>query len=139
MSSLGTDVLVIGGVLGITGVICAALYSIHKVATKIETVIGVDPKGRTIMDRMTRVEYQLWPNGGESLADKVTSNIAAHENTAKDVGFIKDVILEMLAVDTGKSKSTSAEAIALIPESTSLVKRKRTTKTASPKVTSKAS
>ena len=38
---------------------------------KFEKILGKDSKGRTIADRLDRVEHQLFPNGGSSLADKV--------------------------------------------------------------------
>lgn len=38
---------------------------------KFEKILGKDAKGRTIADRLDRVEHQLFPNGGSSLADKV--------------------------------------------------------------------
>ena len=31
----------------------------------------MDKEGRTISDRLSRVEYQLFPNGGTSLSDKI--------------------------------------------------------------------
>ena len=38
---------------------------------KFEKILGKDEKGRTIADRLDRVEHQLFPNGGTSLADTV--------------------------------------------------------------------
>jgi len=43
----------------------------YMTARKFERILGKDEKGRTIADRLDRVEYQLFPNGGTSLADKV--------------------------------------------------------------------
>ena len=40
-------------------------------ARKFERILGKDNKGRTIADRLDRVEHQLFPNGGSSMADKV--------------------------------------------------------------------
>lgn len=43
----------------------------YATARKFERILGKDEKGRTIADRLDRVEHQLFPNGGSSLADKV--------------------------------------------------------------------
>lgn len=43
----------------------------YMTARKFERILGKDEKGRTIADRLDRVEYQLFPNGGASMADKV--------------------------------------------------------------------
>ena len=44
---------------------------IYLVAKRIEGAIGVDKDGRTISERLDRVEHQLFPNGGSSLTDKI--------------------------------------------------------------------
>jgi hypothetical protein len=43
----------------------------YMTARKFEKILGKDSKGRTIAERLDRVEYQLFPNGGSSMADKV--------------------------------------------------------------------
>jgi len=53
------------------GVVFGALYTIYKLASRIGAAIGVDRDGKTLADRLSRVEHQLWPNGGDSLADRV--------------------------------------------------------------------
>lgn len=47
-------------------------YRVYKIARRIDDALGVDKEGRTISDRLSRVEYQLFPNGGASLSDKIT-------------------------------------------------------------------
>lgn len=91
---------------GITaaGVITGALYAIYKIAKRIDQAIGVDSQGKTLSDRMERVEHQLWENGGSSLADRV-NNI--QQNTVKltaEVDFLKDLTIgqradELLSVE----------------------------------------
>ncbi len=44
---------------------------IHRMIKRIDEAIGVDKQGRTLADRLEKVEHQLWPNGGSSLMDKV--------------------------------------------------------------------
>lgn len=94
-----------------SGVIFGALYAIYKIAKRIDQAIGVDQSGRTLSDRMARVEHQLWENGGSSLADRV-NNI--QENTVKltaEVDFLKDLTIshkadELLEVETAKPRPT---------------------------------
>jgi hypothetical protein len=46
-------------------------YRVYKIARRIDDALGVDKEGRTISDSLSRVEYQLFPNGGTSLSDKI--------------------------------------------------------------------
>ena len=46
-------------------------FRVYKIARRIDDTLGVDKEGRTISDRLSRVEYQLFPNGGTSLNDKI--------------------------------------------------------------------
>jgi hypothetical protein len=128
-SNIASNLITISVALGITAVISGALYSIHRVATKIEKVIGTDVAGRTIMERMTRVEYQLWPNGGGSLADQVATNTLEQRDTAKDVTFIKDVVLQMLQPDDVKIAQDPVliEAIAVLSEEPHKTPKRRKT------------
>jgi hypothetical protein len=64
-------VLSLAGLLTAITVIIGALVAIYRLARKIEGAIGVDKNGRTISERLDRVEHQLWENGGASLADRV--------------------------------------------------------------------
>jgi hypothetical protein len=48
------------------------MYRVYKIARRIDDTLGVDKEGRTISDRLQRVEHQLFPNGGASLSDKIT-------------------------------------------------------------------
>jgi hypothetical protein len=47
------------------------VLKIYKIAKRIDGALGVDKEGRTISDRLGRVEHQLFPNGGSSLTDKI--------------------------------------------------------------------
>jgi hypothetical protein len=46
-------------------------FRVYKIARRIDDALGVDSEGRTISDRLSRVEHQLFPNGGSSLTDKI--------------------------------------------------------------------
>lgn len=75
------------------GVIIGALYAVYKIARKIDDAIGIDEKGRTISERLGKVEHQLWPNGGSSLADQVHKIDTSMTQTSAEVGLIKDFLL----------------------------------------------
>lgn len=49
-------------------------------------------------DRMDRVEYQLWENGGNSMKDQMNDHGALAKQTAVEVKFIKDVLLQLLSM-----------------------------------------
>jgi uncharacterized membrane protein len=53
------------------GIIWKGMSSIYNVVRRMEDTLGVDEQGRTISERLNRVEHQLFPNGGSSLTDKI--------------------------------------------------------------------
>ena len=86
-------ILTLASVFTSLGVIFGALYASYKLAKKIDAAIGVDEKGRTLSDRLDKVEHQLWENGGSSLADRV-NNIEHHViKVSTEIDFIKDLTL----------------------------------------------
>ena len=89
VSIFSTIVMFIGGAVTISG----AFYAVYKVAKRLEDAIGTDAKGRTISERLDRVEHQLWENGGSSLADRVNKIESCSIETATEVRFIKDLII----------------------------------------------
>jgi len=97
-------------IVGITGAIsalCIFLYSVYKIAKRIDAAIGVDGEGRTLSDRMDKVEYQLWPNGGQSLADRVNSIDKTNNQMMTEVQIIKELVLGM--IDTTQQASVEAK------------------------------
>jgi hypothetical protein len=86
-------IFTIAALITATGVIIGSLMAIYKLARKIGDSIGVDKNGRTLAERLDRVEHQLWENGGSSLADRVNS-IEAHaiSSTAK-LELIENLLL----------------------------------------------
>ena len=97
-------------VVGITGAIsalCIFLYSVYKIAKRIDGSIGVDGEGRTLSDRMNKVEYQLWPNGGQSMADRVNSIDKTNNQMMTEVQIIKELVLGM--IDTTQQASVEAK------------------------------
>jgi len=61
----------VGAVIAALTAIGIFAAKIYRVLRRIDSVLGVDRHGRTISDRLERVEYQLFPNGGSSLTDKI--------------------------------------------------------------------
>jgi hypothetical protein len=86
-------IFTVAALITATGVIIGSLVAIYKLARKIGDSIGVDRNGRTLSERLDRVEHQLWENGGSSLADRVNS-IEAHaiSSTAK-LELIENLLL----------------------------------------------
>ena len=89
MSLFSEFVMYFGGAVTITG----ALYAIYKIAKRLEDAIGTDAKGRTISERLDRVEHQLWENGGSSLADRVNTIEMHSIKTTTELEFIKELII----------------------------------------------
>ena len=65
------------------GIIWKGMSSIYNVVRRMEETLGVDEQGRTISDRLNRVEHQLFPNGGSSLTDKI-NRIAFEQRELKN-------------------------------------------------------
>jgi len=98
-----------------TVAILSFVYSMYKVATRVEAAIGKDDQGRTISDRMDRVEYQLWENGGESLADRVNEIDKNSRETAVEVRLIKEILLQHLGAlrsDSEQKKRRTKKSVA---------------------------
>jgi hypothetical protein len=95
------------GVTGAISALCIFLYSVYKIAKRIDAAIGVDEEGRTLSDRMDKVEYQLWPNGGQSLADRVNSIDKTNNQMMTEVQIIKELVLGM--IDTSQQASVEAK------------------------------
>jgi hypothetical protein len=100
--------MLLGGAITITG----ALYAIYKVAKRLEDAIGTDSKGRTLAERLDRVEHQLWENGGSSLADRVNKIESCSIETATEVRFIKELIInnssqEIAPIKKPRSRKTA--------------------------------
>jgi len=81
-------VLITGGLATVT----AFVYAVYKIAKRIDTAIGVDDKGRSVSERMEKVEYQLWPNGGKSLSDRVNRVEASNTAIAAEIKIVKDLV-----------------------------------------------
>jgi hypothetical protein len=75
------------------GVIFGGVYATFRVVNRVSQAIGVDSRGRTISERLDRVEHQLWENGGSSLADRVNV-IGDHVvKLSAETELIKDLVI----------------------------------------------
>lgn len=90
-------VIMIASIVGGLTVISGFLYAIYKIARRLDDAVGVDSQGRTIADRLSRVEHQLWRNGGDSLADHVEELRTASTETTTELRLLKDMMLRMLS------------------------------------------
>jgi len=75
------------------GIIIGGIIAIYRLARRIQDSIGLDAKGRTISERLDRVEHQLWPNGGSSLADQVKTASDTTKENHVELQFIKQLLL----------------------------------------------
>jgi hypothetical protein len=76
----------------------------YATVRKFERILGKDEKGRTIADRLDRVEHQLFPNGGSSIPDKVKDLSNGHSELKQDikeisgkVEVVHDVLIAYIA------------------------------------------
>jgi hypothetical protein len=86
---MSTILLVVGTLTGVG----AFMFSIYKIAKRVDQAIGVDTDGKTLSDRMSRVEHQLWENGGDSLKDQVNSIASSQIEIRAEMGIIKDLLI----------------------------------------------
>lgn len=113
-------IMSVAGIISSLIVVFGAVYALYKLAKRIDAAIGTDSQGRSISDRLDRVEHQLWENGGSSLADRV-NNIEKHViKSSTELEFIKNLTL-------GISNSTIPNSIPqdlLSPTETPLLKKR---------------
>lgn len=97
-------IMAVSAAISAFAVLAAAIIAIYRIAKKIGDVLGTDAHGRTISDRLDRVEHQLWENGGSSLADRV-NNIEKHVvKVSTEIEFIKDLTM---GIHTAQNNSTT--------------------------------
>jgi len=87
------QVFMAAAVITAIGIIVGGIVAVYRIARKIENAIGLDSRGRTLAERLDRVEHQLWENGGSSLADRVNTIESSVVKTQAEVGIIKDFVL----------------------------------------------
>lgn len=109
--------LAIAASIAAFGVLAGGVIAIYRVAKRIDDALGLDKEGRTLNDRMERVEHQLWENGGSSLADRV-NNIEKHVvKVSTEIEFIKNLTIGM--------QQTQTEVVAVVKPLTKKATPKR--------------
>ena len=88
--------ITVGAVTGAFLVVAGALYKLYKVAKRIDDALGLDADGRTINDRLGRIEHQLFPNGGSSLTDKINQIQFEQRAMKGELDAVKDIVGSML-------------------------------------------
>lgn len=90
-------IFTVAAVITALGVIFGGVYSVYRIVNRIGQALGVDSKGRTLSERLERVEHQLWENGGSSLADRV-NNIETHIiKVSAEMELVKDIVVASAA------------------------------------------
>ena len=92
-------ILMTGAVVSAVLIVFGGIVSTYRLVKRIDNSIGLDQDGRTVTDRMGRVEHQLWPNGGSSLADKVNELDRQSRETSGEVKVILNLLQIMVAND----------------------------------------
>jgi hypothetical protein len=85
----------IAAIVTALGVIIAGMLAIYKIAKRVDDAIGLDAQGRTLSERMNKVEHQLWENGGTSLADRVNTIETHVIKMSAEVELIKDITIAL--------------------------------------------
>jgi len=85
----------IAAIVTALGVIIAGMLAIYKIAKRVDDAIGLDTQGRTLSERMNKVEHQLWENGGTSLADRVNTIETHVIKMSAEVELIKDITIAL--------------------------------------------
>lgn len=78
--------------IGAATVILGGVWRIYRIVRRIDAALGVDKYGRTVAERLERVEYQLFPNGGASLADRVTHIATVQAEQGAELRLVHDLI-----------------------------------------------
>jgi hypothetical protein len=93
---LHEPILAAAAIIVALGVIIGAIYKVYKIAHRIDAALGVDAKGRTVAERLGRVEHQLWPNGGSSLPDRIGRLEAAQEAQTGEIRVVRDLLTALV-------------------------------------------
>lgn len=92
--------MAVAGSITAFGILIGSIIAIYRIAKRIDGALGLDREGRSVSDRLERVEHQLWENGGSSLADRV-NNIEKHVvKVSTEIEFIKDLTIGLHQAST---------------------------------------
>lgn len=100
MSPLSELLFLVGSVT----TLCTFALVIYKIAKRIDDAIGVDGEGRSLSERMEKVEYQLWPNSGKSLMDRVNRLEETSNKVSAEIAIVKNLVT--ILVDSHVTNNT---------------------------------
>jgi hypothetical protein len=89
-------IIMVAAVAAAVMVIGTFSRKIYKVVNRIDSALGVDREGRTLSDRLARVEHQLFPNGGSSLTDKINRMEADQKTLQGQVQAMERILATIL-------------------------------------------
>ena len=95
-------IFTVSAIVAGVGTIIGALVAVYRIARRLDDAVGKDSQGRTISDRLERVEHQLWENGGSSLADRVNSIEAHAIKSTAELELIKNFLIPAQADQPAK-------------------------------------
>lgn len=103
-------ILTAGAIISSLAVVFGAVFAVYRIAKKIDDAIGVDSKGRTLSERLDRVEHQLWENGGSSLADRVNVIGQHATETSAKLDLIENLLTGSLRINQSNDTKTSSNS-----------------------------
>lgn len=93
---LTESLLLVAAIIAALTTISVFVLKIYRVAKRIDGALGVDKQGRSISDRLERVEHQLFPNGGSSLTDKINRIEQDQKEMNGQILALKDVLTVLM-------------------------------------------
>jgi hypothetical protein len=107
MSTLSTVLMIIGAISAVS----VFMLSMYKIAKRIDQAVGVDADGKTLSERMSRVEHQLWENGGDSLKDQVNDIQKNQAEVNAKMGVIQEILVSMVEPKAKKSRKPNLNIV----------------------------
>ena len=92
-------VILVGAVVAALTGIGIFVHKIYKIAKRIDGALGVDKEGRSVSERLGRVEHQLFPNGGSSLTDKINRIEHEQKQMKGEISAFKEILTMLLKRD----------------------------------------
>ena len=97
----------IAATLTALGVIGITVRMVYRFAKKLESAIGQDEEGRSLSERINRVEHQVFPNGGGSLSDQVDDIYKSVVGMETKMELIESILLGGLVNNTNASRNNT--------------------------------
>lgn len=101
------SVIMVGAVVAALTAIGIFTMKVYRILKRIDGVLGVDRQGRTISERLDRVENQLFPNGGSSLTDKINRIEQEQREMKGQLAAFERILNTILRRESERSGRTS--------------------------------